>query len=460
MRDPERSGTMRRMVEPRVIPRAEHPISRRDIDPDALKVLYRLRQYNHIAYLVGGSVRDLLLGRGRRISTSARRRIPYQVKKLFRNCWIIGRRFRLAHVKFGRRSSRWRRSAARCRRETESETAAARTRRRDPPVTAVAPRPTADTCIPSRQHVRHARRGRVPARLHRSTRSSTTSRRSRSSTTWAASTTCAPAGPHRSAIRTMRFREDPGADAARRRAGRAARLPDRSADPRSDSAVIGTRSRSCAGPAAGGVLQDPAGGRSEKTFRALAETGLLEPIVSRAASRAADDSLWQLARRARRAIGARFESTPETLTNAVLLGSLLAAARARRHKPADDRPRCAHGVSGCGALPARAARRRAAAPDAAAPAAPARHPAPPRAPARAHPPQHFPRSADLARDPRRRTRAVEQWKTVLAERRQPCAGARRTAARRSTATATPQAPTRSAAVTSNTVLRRTRAALE
>ena len=51
------------MVEPRIIPRAEHPISRRDIDPDALKVLYRLRQFDHIAYLVGGSVRDLLLGR-------------------------------------------------------------------------------------------------------------------------------------------------------------------------------------------------------------------------------------------------------------------------------------------------------------------------------------------------------------------------------------------------------------
>src|SRR3954464_12979078 len=89
------------MVEPRIVPREEHPISRRDIDPDALKVLYRLRQGEHIAYLVGGSVRDLLLGRRPKdfdIGTSAH---PYQVKKLFRNCWIIGRRFRLAHVKFG-----------------------------------------------------------------------------------------------------------------------------------------------------------------------------------------------------------------------------------------------------------------------------------------------------------------------------------------------------------------------
>jgi poly(A) polymerase len=90
-----------RMVEPRVIPREEHPLSRRDMDQDALKVLYRLRQYDHVAYFVGGSVRDLLLGRRPKdfdIGTSAH---PYQVKKLFRNCWIIGRRFRLAHVKFG-----------------------------------------------------------------------------------------------------------------------------------------------------------------------------------------------------------------------------------------------------------------------------------------------------------------------------------------------------------------------
>jgi len=89
------------MVEPLVVPRAQHTLSRRDIDPDALKVLYRLHNAEHVAYLVGGSVRDLLLGRRPKdfdIGTSAH---PYQVKKLFRNCWIIGRRFRLAHVRFG-----------------------------------------------------------------------------------------------------------------------------------------------------------------------------------------------------------------------------------------------------------------------------------------------------------------------------------------------------------------------
>jgi len=89
------------VVEPFVVPRAEHSVSRSQIDPDALKVLYRLQQNSYVAYLVGGSVRDLLLGRRPKdfdIGTSAH---PYQVKRLFRNCWIIGRRFRLAHVRYG-----------------------------------------------------------------------------------------------------------------------------------------------------------------------------------------------------------------------------------------------------------------------------------------------------------------------------------------------------------------------
>ena len=84
-----------------MVPREGHRLSRRDVDPDALRVLYRLQQHRYTAYLVGGSVRDLLLGRPPKdfdIGTDAH---PYQIKKLFRNCWIIGRRFRLAHIKFG-----------------------------------------------------------------------------------------------------------------------------------------------------------------------------------------------------------------------------------------------------------------------------------------------------------------------------------------------------------------------
>src|SRR4249919_2693432 len=89
------------MSDPVIVPRAEHPLSRRQVDPDALKVLYRLHQNEYVAYLVGGSVRDLLLGRRPKdfdIGASAH---PYEVKRTFRNCWIIGRRFRLAHVRFG-----------------------------------------------------------------------------------------------------------------------------------------------------------------------------------------------------------------------------------------------------------------------------------------------------------------------------------------------------------------------
>ena len=92
------------MPDPVVVARQGHPISRRLIDPDALKVLYRLNEHEYTAYLVGGSVRDLMLGRRPKdfdIGTDAH---PYQIKKLFRNCWIIGRRFRLAHIKFGQKT--------------------------------------------------------------------------------------------------------------------------------------------------------------------------------------------------------------------------------------------------------------------------------------------------------------------------------------------------------------------
>ena len=92
------------MTDPVIVPRADHAISRRDIDSDALRVLHRLQQNGHVAYLVGGSVRDLMLGRRPKdfdIGTDAH---PYQIKRLFRNCWIIGRRFRLAHIKFGEKT--------------------------------------------------------------------------------------------------------------------------------------------------------------------------------------------------------------------------------------------------------------------------------------------------------------------------------------------------------------------
>lgn len=86
----------------RSIPRDQHPISRKGISPNALRVLYRLREGGHEAYLVGGAVRDLLVGLQPKDFDVATDATPEQVKALFRNCRLIGRRFRLAHVVFGR----------------------------------------------------------------------------------------------------------------------------------------------------------------------------------------------------------------------------------------------------------------------------------------------------------------------------------------------------------------------
>lgn len=89
-------------AEPRTIPRDQHAISRKDISPSALRVLYRLHESGFAAYLVGGAVRDLLLGEHPKDFDVATDATPEQVKQLFRNCRLIGRRFRLAHVVYGR----------------------------------------------------------------------------------------------------------------------------------------------------------------------------------------------------------------------------------------------------------------------------------------------------------------------------------------------------------------------
>lgn len=89
------------IVSPVIIPRAEHVISRANISDHALKVLYRLKNAGYEAYLVGGGVRDLLLGREPKDFDVATNALPEQVKEVFRNCRLIGRRFRLAHVHFG-----------------------------------------------------------------------------------------------------------------------------------------------------------------------------------------------------------------------------------------------------------------------------------------------------------------------------------------------------------------------
>ena len=87
--------------EPLIIPREQHTVSRKNISKNALRVLYRLHETGHHAYLVGGAVRDLLLGGLPKDFDIATDATPEQVRALFRNCRLIGRRFRLAHVLFG-----------------------------------------------------------------------------------------------------------------------------------------------------------------------------------------------------------------------------------------------------------------------------------------------------------------------------------------------------------------------
>ncbi len=85
---------------PRVLSRPQHNLSRSDLSSEAIKVLYRLHRAGYLAYLVGGGVRDLLLGGQPKdfdVATNAR---PQEIRRLFRNSRIIGRRFRLAHIFF------------------------------------------------------------------------------------------------------------------------------------------------------------------------------------------------------------------------------------------------------------------------------------------------------------------------------------------------------------------------
>jgi poly(A) polymerase len=87
---------------PIIVPRSEHNVSRANISPNALKVLYRLKSAGFEAFLVGGGVRDLLLDRHPKDFDVVTNADPDQIQDVFRNCRLIGRRFRLAHVRFGR----------------------------------------------------------------------------------------------------------------------------------------------------------------------------------------------------------------------------------------------------------------------------------------------------------------------------------------------------------------------
>ena len=300
------------MVEPRIVPRQEHPISRRDIDPDALKVLYRLRQGEYIAYLVGGSVRDLLLGRHPKdfdIGTSAH---PYQVKKLFRNCWIIGRRFRLAHVKFGQKVievATFRRQVAAGEEVVQDGV------------------PAPDPTTPEGEHLMHHDNTFGTPEEDAFRRDFTINALAYDIATFSIIDYVGGLEDLRAGIvrsignPDVRLNEDPVR--MLRAIAIAARL-DFTVEP-SLLRAIRTHRQEIAKSALPRLLEEYYKilrvGSSEKAFRGLADVGLLEPISSEL-HRGAADPLWR-SLAALDAYRRQFESTPDTLSNAILLGSLL-----------------------------------------------------------------------------------------------------------------------------------------
>jgi poly(A) polymerase len=304
------------MVEPRIIPREAHVVSRRDIDPDALKVLYRLRQAEHVAYLVGGSVRDLLLSRRPKdfdIGTSAH---PYQVKKLFRNCWIIGRRFRLAHVKFGQKVI----EVATFRRQVVAG---------EEVVQDGVPAP--DPTTPEGQHLVHHDNTFGTPEEDAFRRDFTVNALFYDIATFSVIDYVDGLDDLRAGIvrsigdPDVRLVEDPVR--MLRAIALAARLNFTIEPSLLDS--IRRHRQEIAKASAPRMLEEYykilRAGSAEKAFRQLAEVGLLEPTapeLHKLRGNAAD-ALW----RSLAAVDAyrrRFESTPESLTNAILMGSLLA----------------------------------------------------------------------------------------------------------------------------------------
>jgi poly(A) polymerase len=317
------------VVDPRIIPREEHIISRRDIDPDALRVLYRLRQADHIAYLVGGSVRDLLLGRRPKdfdIGTSAH---PYQVKKLFRNCWIIGRRFRLAHVKFGPKVI----EVATFRRQVEAG---------EEIVQDGVPAPDPSTV--EGQHLIHRDNTFGTPEEDAFRRDFTINALFYDIATFSVIDYVGGLDDLRAGIvrsigdPDVRVREDPVRMI--RAIALAARL-DFEIEPRLLQAIR-THRHEIAKSSAPRMLEEYykilRAGSAAKAFRKLADVGLLEP-TSHELQKGAAEPLW-LALEALDGYRRRFESTPDTLTNAILLGTLLAPlGLAVQHGRVDAPPR-------------------------------------------------------------------------------------------------------------------------
>ena len=314
------------MVEPRIVPRESHTLSRRDIDSDALKVLYRLRQADHVAYLVGGSVRDLLLGRRPKdfdIGTSAH---PSQVKKLFRNCWIIGRRFRLAHVKFGMKVI----EVATFRRQVAAG---------EEVVQDGVPAPNPAT-PEGEQLIHHDNTFGTPEE-DAFRRDFTVNALFYDIATFSVIDYVGGLEDLRAGV--VRSIGDPGVrlieDPVRmlRAVALAARL-DFTIEPELLQAIR-THRHEIAKASPPRMLEEYykilRAGSSEKTFRGLADVGLLEPIAAEL-HRGANASLWR-SLAALDAYRRQFPSTPETLTNAILLGSLIVPLGISLHPPREDR---------------------------------------------------------------------------------------------------------------------------
>jgi len=304
------------MTVPVVVPRAEHAVSRRQIDPDALKVLYRLHQNNYVAYLVGGSVRDLLLGRRPKdfdIGTSAH---PYQVKRLFRNCWIIGRRFRLAHVRFGSKTI----EVATFRRQLTAAELAAPEEPPEPdgiPLTDAAGADRLlhrDNTFGTPEEDAFRRDFTINALFYDIADFSVIDYTGGLRDLDARVIRCI-GDP------TERFQEDPVRMI--RAVSMASRL-DFTVDPPIDAAIAANRgelARSAPARLVEEIYKLLRAGASEKAFRMLAERRLLEPIAPEMQKRAGE-ALWK-SLGALDAYRRSFEETPETLTNAILLGTLL-----------------------------------------------------------------------------------------------------------------------------------------
>ena len=340
------------MTEPVIVPRAEHPISRRDIDSDALKVLYRLHESGAVAYLVGGSVRDLLLSRRPKdfdIGTSAH---PYQVKKLFRNCWIIGRRFRLAHVRFGVKTIEVATFRKHVPAGSESESAFAR----DLP----------DEAQPEPPLLDPVQQGRADAQAllnkpHQHDNTFGTPEEDAFRRDFTINALFYDIGTYSiidyvgglqdlkdGLIRSIgdpneRFQEDPVR--MLRAIVMASRLNFRLDRPIVDA--IATHRQLMASASPSRLIEEYykilRSGYAELTFRALAEHRLLDPVTPEIQRGARNDALWtSLA--ALDGYRRKFESAPASLRNPVLLGSILIPLglmprNERRHfEPVEDEP--------------------------------------------------------------------------------------------------------------------------